>query len=168
MKNFQDIFFSSLDHSLAPIKKRFLSTYGQRQCIERLYRILPATLLQGTRRIYLRHHTLYFEFINPALKTEFHYKLSLIKSLLNTLSQAGELCKDAKNWDIKSYYTLENDPLPLQSPPSWECRYREKSEAQFYNHATHPALHELFEKFRTIIESDQSLDNDASNHRIIS
>lgn len=152
MKNTHSILLSCFEKEMPRLKGPFFQYYNTCHfCIHKLLPFLPFSLRGGVRRVFVKHNILYFELINPALKTEFHYKLNEIKGLLKLIAQSSENCRHVTNWDIKSYY---RDCITLTPPPPpWDVRYSEKGKGEFSNHAKHPLLYSFFEELRNLVKN---------------
>ncbi len=123
-------------------------------CYEKVKSMLPKHLASAVLFIYKKNHTLYFVLNHPGMKMEFHYKHSLIKTLLNKLKQLDTNCKDIEIREIKSFVS-NKAPTTAIAKPVIKRYYVEKSKAVFTNRARNPELHDLFESIRETLKEQQ-------------
>jgi hypothetical protein len=124
----------------------------QMACFEKVKSMLPKHLASAVKFIYQKNNTLFFVLNHPGMKMEFHYKHTLIKTLLNKLKEIDANCKDIQITKISSFVTHD---LPKKEEVGIKPKryFREKSKADFTNHAKEEQLHKIFEAIKiTILE----------------
>jgi len=119
-------------------------------CYEKLKSMLPSHLVSAILFIYKKNQTLYFVLNHPGMKMEFHYKHSLIKTLLNKLKYFDENCKDIEVTEVKSFVSNKIQPKKVTKPPM-RREYREKATGTFENKAQNEELKVIFEDIKTFL-----------------
>ncbi len=122
----------------------------QMACFEKVKSMLPAHLQAAIMFIYKKNNTLFFVLNHPGMKMEFHYKHTLIKTLLNKLQELDSNCQELDIKEVKSF--VSNKIPPAKPTEKKEPRYFvEKSKGAFDNHAKDPKLQALFEEIRGLL-----------------
>ena len=119
-------------------------------CYEKVKSMLPSHLANAVKFIYQKNHTLFFVLNHPGMKMEFHYKHTLIKTLLKKLKDFDENCKDIQITKIDSFVSHTAMPT-LQEAPKVKRYYVEKSTGTFQNRAKNETLKAIFDDIQTTI-----------------
>jgi len=119
-------------------------------CYEKVKSMLPSHLQSAILFMYKKNQTLYFVLNHPGMKMEFHYKLILIKTLLNKLKSLDENCKDLDILEVKSFVSNKIPPK-VEEEKKIQRFYREKAIGTFENRAKNEEIKALFEEIRTLL-----------------
>ena len=124
--------------------------YEKKFCFMQIKSFLPKTLAEHILFMYDKGDTLFFVFDHPAYKQEFHYKVSVIKELLNDFKEQLSACSHIK--ELKAF--VSHKALPKELPPSaTEPHYKEHSDGVFENSAEDCDVRAKFEEIRKVISS---------------
>jgi len=132
------------------VQQPSMKKYEHMRCFERLLGLLPKSFTSLVRFVYTKNETLFFVLSHPAGKMEFHYKRSLIKSLLSQIIIHFPECDCLLVKEIQSFVTNQSEkeiPLALSSAISYE----ERATGTFTNHCQDPKLSALFEAIKETI-----------------
>ncbi len=135
-------------------KPRF-QKISQKKCFAKLISLLPPQLGRAVMFTYVKNKTLFFVLNHPGLKMEFHYKINLIKSLLNKIKDIDKNCRDIEVTNIKAFVSNKIDTQQMPPPPS-TFTYKERAKGRFYNFATNEQLKELFNQIKTQIKANDT------------
>lgn len=119
-------------------------------CFEKVKSMLPVHLRASVMFIYKKNSTLFFVLNHPGMKMEFHYKHTLIKTLLNKLKDFDENCKDLDITEVKSFVS-NKIPTPQTKTVKLERYFSEKSKGTFENKAKNSEIKALFDAIKTTI-----------------
>jgi hypothetical protein len=119
-------------------------------CFEKVKSMLPAHLRASIMFIYKKNNTLFFVLNHPGMKMEFHYKHTLIKTLLNKLKDFDENCNDLDIKEVKSFVS-NKIPAPAPKKVTVERYFTEKSKGTFENRAKNSQIKALFDDIKTTI-----------------
>jgi len=119
-------------------------------CYKKLKSLLPLQLQSAILFIYKKNQTLYFVLNHPGMKMEFHYKHSLINTLLKKLKELDENCKDIEITKIDSFVS---NKIPLKKEQEVKIRryFTEKSTGKFENKAKTEEIKLLFEEIKAML-----------------
>jgi hypothetical protein len=128
-----------------------LKTLEKEECYELLIRLLPNSLSNFIKFIYIKHDTLFFVLTHQSAKMEFNYKSNLIKELLKKLETFHPKCKCINLTKIKSFVT--NKKNETKNPKiSSAIFYKERANGEFVNIAKDEKLYKIFEKIKEEIK----------------
>lgn len=135
-------------------KKPYFHKIGEKRCFAKLVSLLPPQLQKAVLFTYVKNRTLFFVLNHPALKMEFNYKMTLIKSLLKKIKDIDENCQNIDVSDIKVFVSNRAPKMTPPPPPPSKFRYRERATGRFYNFATDPKLKTLFSEIKASIKQN--------------
>ncbi len=121
-------------------------------CYEKVKSMLPSHLQSAILFIYKKNQTLYFVLNHPGMKMEFHYKHSLIKTLLNKLKELDENCKELDITEVNSFVSNKIFPK-IEEEKKIQRFYREKSTGKFEIKAENAEIKALFEEIKMTLTS---------------
>jgi hypothetical protein len=129
------------------VQQPSMKKYEHMRCFERLLGLLPKSFTSLVRFVYTKNETLFFVLSHPAGKMEFHYKRSLIKSLLSQIISHFPQCDCLRVKEIQCFVThqREKDVLPESNA---HITYEERATGNFPNDCCEPKLHALFEAIK--------------------
>ena len=116
-------------------------------CYEKVKSMLPPHIAASVMFIYKKNSTLFFVLNHPGMKMEFHYKHTLIKTLLNKLKDFDENCKDLDITEVKSFVS-NKIPAPVVALVKVERYFTEKSLGTFENKAQNTELRAIFDAIK--------------------
>lgn len=124
-----------------------LKTLEQEECFDILIKLLPNSISNFIKFLYIKNSILFFVLKHPSAKMEFNYKRNLIKEILNKIESFHPNCKCINLTDIRAFVSNKKE-LVLDTPKSAVFIYKERSFGEFKNETKDKKLHEVFEKIR--------------------
>ena len=124
-----------------------LKTLEQKECFDMLIKLLPNSLSDFIKFLYIKNDILFFVLKHPSAKMEFNYKRNLIKDILKKIESFHPKCKCINLKEIKAFVSnkKEVEPEVLKNATIF---YKERSLGDFTNKTKDKKLHEIFEKIR--------------------
>ena len=127
---------------------------NQEECYNILMSLLPKSLTNSIKFLYIKHNTLFFVLNHPSGKMEFDYKLDLIKGLLKKLVNFHPKCKCIDLQYVKAFVSNKKNPIEVALPQT-KIYYTERSNGEFINSVKDEKLFELFEKIKNEIKKNK-------------
>jgi len=128
-------------------KHSSLKNLEQEECFDMLIKLLPSSLSNFIKFLYIKNKILFFVFKHPSAKMEFNYKRNLIKDILNQIENFHPKCKCINLEDIRAFVTNKKEPEE-EIPKKTTIFYKERSLGKFENKIEDEKIHEIFEKIR--------------------
>ena len=124
-----------------------LKTLEQEECFDILIKLLPNSLSNFIKFIYIKNSTLFFVLKHPSAKMEFNYKRNLIKDILKRIENFHPNCKCINLKEIRAFVSNKKEPK-IEPPKDATIFYEERSHGDFKNIAQDEKINEIFEKIR--------------------
>jgi hypothetical protein len=124
-----------------------LKTLEQEECFDILVKLLPNSLSNFIKFIYIKNSTLFFVLKHPSAKMEFNYKRNLIKDILKRIEKFHPNCKCINLTDIRAFISNKKE-TKIEAKNNATIFYEERSNGKFKNIAKDERLNEIFEKIR--------------------
>jgi antitoxin component of MazEF toxin-antitoxin module len=115
------------------------------RCFGIVKSLLPVRFQKHIRFIYKRGETLFFVLDHPALKTELHYNLPNIKSLLKQIVQTHGCSVLA---EVKQLKTFVTNRAPQKATKQRIQSYKERASGNFTVEAKDEAIKSIFERIK--------------------
>ena len=124
-----------------------LKTLEQKECFDMLIKLLPNSLSDFIKFLYIKNDILFFVLKHPSAKMEFNYKRNLIKDILKKIESFHPKCKCINLKEIKAFVSNKKELKP-EIFKNATIFYKERSLGDFTNKTKDEKLHEIFEKIR--------------------
>ena len=124
-----------------------LKTLEQEECFDMLITLLPNSLSDFIKFLYIKNDILFFVLKHPSAKMEFNYKRNLIKDILKKIESFHPKCKCINLKEIKAFVSNKKELKP-EIFKNATIFYKERSLGDFTNKTKDEKLHEIFEKIR--------------------
>lgn len=132
-----------------------LKTLQSEECFDILIKLLPKSLSNFIKFIYIKHDTVFFVLTHPSAKMEFNYKRNLIKELLNKVEKFHPTCKCINLKEIKAFVT-NRKAAKEEENINTKIFYIERSQGEFINKTKDEKLHSIFEEIRKEIQKNNA------------
>jgi hypothetical protein len=129
----------------------YFKNLEQRECFDILIKLLPNSLSNFIKFIYVKNSILFFVLSHPSAKMEFNYKRNLIKEILKKIESFHPNCRCINLDDIRAFVSNKKEPKE-DLPKDATFVYKERSSGEFKNQIEDEELREIFEKIREEIK----------------